>query len=104
MLPLRQGQGANPDLFLRLATATVVHEGVLEPLQHYDEAPGLFAEHLASTQRRRLADTMAGMEAFEFESDSETNLVNRLFPDANIRKHTSTDAVRRWREVKAALL
>lgn len=80
------------------------HEGVLEPLHHYDEAPGLFAEHLASTQCRRLADTMAGMAAFEFESDSETNLVNRLFPDANIRKHTSTDAVRRWRDVKAALL
>jgi len=80
------------------------HEGVLGPLHHYDSSTDLFAEHLASKECERLADTMEGMTAFELESDAETQLVNDLFPEARRRKHTSTDAERRWRDVKAACL
>ena len=80
------------------------HERVSGPLHHYDSSTDLFAEHLASQECKQLADTMEGMTAFELEGDAETNLVNRLFPEARLRKHTSTDAERRWRDVKAACL
>ncbi len=80
------------------------HESVLEPLHHYDAERGRFTEHLASTRCKRLADTMEGMATVELGGDSETELVNRVCPGAKRLRHSSTDVVRRWREVKAASL
>ena len=80
------------------------HESVLEPLHHYDEERGRFVEHLASSRCKRLADTMDGMPNVDLGGDSETELVNRVCPGAKRIRHSSTDVVRRWREVKAASL
>jgi hypothetical protein len=80
------------------------HESVLEPLHHYDEERGRFVEHLASSRCKRLADTMDGMPNIDLGGDSETELVNRVCPGAKRIRHSSTDVVRRWREIKAASL
>ena len=79
-------------------------EGVLEPLHRYDDARGPFAERLASTRCKRLADAMEGMDSVELGGDSEAELVNRACPGAKRTRHSSTDVVRRWGEVKAASL
>jgi len=80
------------------------HESVLEPLHRYDDAPGRFAAHLASIRCKRLADTMEGMVSVEVVGGSETELLNRVCPGAKRMRHSSTDVVRRWREVKATSL
>jgi len=80
------------------------HESVLEPLHRYNDAHGRFAAHLASIRCKRLADTMEGMVSVEVVGGSETELLNRVCPGAKRMRHSSTDVVRRWREVKATSL
>ena len=80
------------------------HEGVLEPLIHYDEARDRFTEHLASSRCKRLANKMECMASVELDGDSETEHVNRVCPGAKRIRHSSTDVVRRWREVRATSL
>ena len=80
------------------------NESVLEQLHYYDSAPELFAEHLASQECKQLAETMESMTALEMNNDAETDMVNCLIPEARLRNHTSTDAERRCRDVKAAFL
>lgn len=83
-------------------TKVLQHESVLEPLSHYHRARGRFAEDLASTRCKRLADSMECMAPVDLDGNSETELLNRVCPEAKRLRHSSTDVVRRWREVKAA--
>jgi len=79
------------------------HEGVLHPLGQYQGYAARFVEDLASKRCRCLAVSIQTLPRQPFEGDTETHYVNRVCPGARNMKHASTDVVRRWRLLKAAM-
>lgn len=76
------------------------HEGILEPLGNYSDAPDAFAEALASLRAGRLVQKLADMDPVVWDGNAECRELRRVAAD--VEDHTSTDILARWRKVSAA--
>lgn len=84
------------------AVKVLKHERILGPLRQYDGHPELLAEALTSTACSRLLSRMLTLDPVSDEDASETELVNRLFPQAGRRRHMAQQTVKLWKKVNRA--
>ncbi|HSG20304.1 MAG TPA: hypothetical protein VLA31_06005, partial [Burkholderiaceae bacterium] len=86
------------------ATKLLRHEGVLRPLEHYENDPESYTEAMASPRASSLVRLMAELEPMSVSEPSETEEVRSLFPSTRENKHTHQKTLARWRQLVAGKL